>query len=61
MIESIQLQCPFCGEPFETTVEPGYGDADYVEDCPVCCQPIRMQMRVAGDGSLESVSPLRDD
>jgi len=34
--------CPHCGEPAETFVDPGGGELqDYVEDCAVCCRPIR--------------------
>ena len=36
------LVCPHCGEPLETYPDPGGGSAqDYVEDCAVCCRPIR--------------------
>jgi hypothetical protein len=36
------LTCPHCGEPLETFVDPGGGERqDYVEDCAVCCRPIR--------------------
>lgn len=36
------LECPHCGEPTDTAVDPGGGDTqEYVEDCVVCCRPIR--------------------
>ena len=36
------LTCPHCGEPLDTFVDPGGGERqDYVEDCAVCCRPIR--------------------
>ena len=36
------LTCPHCGEPLETFVDPGGGaHQEYVEDCAVCCRPIR--------------------
>jgi len=36
------LTCPHCGEPLETYVDPGGGERqEYVEDCAVCCRPIR--------------------
>lgn len=36
------LACPHCGEPLDTYVDPGGGERqDYVEDCAVCCRPIR--------------------
>lgn len=34
--------CPYCGETAETFPDPGGGEhQDYVEDCAVCCRPIR--------------------
>jgi Cysteine-rich CPXCG len=36
------MYCPHCGEPLDTFVDPGGGERqDYVEDCAVCCRPIR--------------------
>lgn len=36
------LACPHCGEPLDAYVDPGGGERqDYVEDCAVCCRPIR--------------------
>jgi len=34
------VTCPYCGETVTIAIDPGSGDEqDYVEDCPVCCQP----------------------
>jgi hypothetical protein len=42
-------ECPYCGEPVELTVDPGSGPRqDYVEDCPVCCRPWRVQVEFKG-------------
>ncbi|ATD67813.1 CPXCG motif-containing cysteine-rich protein [Luteimonas chenhongjianii] len=40
------MRCPWCGERFETLVDASADAADYIEDCPVCCRPIEMQLRV---------------
>jgi cysteine-rich CPXCG protein len=38
----LDLSCPHCGEPLDANVDPGGGERqDYVEDCAVCCRPIR--------------------
>lgn len=38
-----ELVCPHCAEPLETYPDPGGGSTqDYVEDCAVCCRPIRL-------------------
>ena len=47
MLELVTLRCPFCGERFETQADASAGDADYVEDCPVCCRPISLHLRTA--------------
>jgi len=47
------MRCPWCGERFETHVDASAGAADYIEDCPICCRPIEMQLRVdTNDGYL---------
>jgi len=44
--------CPYCGETSEVNLDPGSGDAqDYVEDCPVCCNPWRVSVHYLDDGS----------
>lgn len=51
MLDSVPITCPFCGERFEALVDTSAGTAQYVEDCPVCCQPIEMSLHVdAHDG-----------
>ena len=44
--------CPYCAEQVTVTLDPGSGTTqDYVEDCPVCCQPWRVTVRYASDGT----------
>jgi hypothetical protein len=61
MLDSIAIACPFCGERFEALVDVSSGDAEYVEDCPVCCRPISMHLRMDADGSLLDLGTSRDD
>lgn len=38
----MELLCPHCGEPIDTYPDPGGGELqEYIEDCSVCCRPIR--------------------
>lgn len=60
-LESALITCPYCGEPFEAELDLSAGGQDYVEDCPVCCRPIELRMRVGFDGALESITVARDD
>jgi hypothetical protein len=55
------VNCPYCGEAFETRIDTSAGDCTYVEDCQVCCQPMEMQQRVGADGVLEELSTRRGD
>lgn len=41
MLEMITIDCPYCGESFSTQVDLSAGSQNYVEDCAVCCRPIR--------------------
>jgi hypothetical protein len=44
--------CPYCAEQVSLPLDPGSGASqDYVEDCPVCCQPCQVSVRYSGDGS----------
>ena len=55
------VQCPYCGEPFDTRVDLSAGSTSYIEDCQVCCRPIDLGIEVAADGELTSVSARRSD
>lgn len=39
-LENASIQCPYCWETLEISVDPSAADQEYVEDCQVCCQPI---------------------
>lgn len=43
--------CPYCGETNYVGVDPSGGrNQRFVEDCPVCCNPIVFVVRIDGDG-----------
>lgn len=47
----VTVQCPYCGESFDTAVDWSAGPFRYIEDCHVCCQPIELAGDVDGDGA----------
>ena len=51
MTSEEEVQCPYCWELVGLQVDASAGSADYTEDCPVCCQPMLVAVRVADDGS----------
>jgi hypothetical protein len=61
MLEDIAVDCPYCGECFETVADVSGGDLDYIEDCPVCCRPIEFQVRVDAQGELLEVNTFSQD
>lgn len=61
MLEITRIDCPYCGENLEISVDCSAGSEQYVEDCQVCCQPIEMSTEVDSDGTLLGVIASRND
>lgn len=57
--EFVTVQCPYCGEAFETAVDLSAGSFSYVEDCQVCCQPIELTGETDADGALAGLTASR--
>ena len=34
--------CPYCGAPISMLLDPSIPAQSYIEDCEVCCNPIRI-------------------
>lgn len=56
-----RVECPYCGECFETQIDVSAGATSYVEDCQVCCQPIQFTLEIDPAGGLAAVSVRRSD
>jgi hypothetical protein len=56
----VRVECPYCGESYDTPIELAEGAFRYIEDCQICCQPIELCGAVE-DGALTDVTPLRLD
>ncbi len=59
--EFAELQCPWCGEVFGTAIDLTTGDRAWIEDCQVCCRPMRVQIEVDAEGVLASALTERED
>lgn len=50
MLKTANYECPYCGEDAQ---EPGGRPvrwrSEYIEDCQVCCKPIRFVLQVHGE------------
>jgi hypothetical protein len=55
------IQCPYCGERFDSQLDTTSGSACYVEDCQVCCQPIEFKLEVDSAGMFVALATLRSD
>ena len=65
-LEQRAIGCPYCGESITILIEPSGGaavsDADigsadpyeYIEDCQVCCRPIRIHISVDYSGETQA-------
>jgi len=42
-VVEVEIECPYCGEIFPTTVDTSQGSASTIEDCAVCCRPIAIE------------------
>ena len=59
LISFVTVECPYCGESFETAVDGSAGAFRYIEDCHVCCQPIELAGEVDDDGAPLGVTAIR--
>lgn len=48
----LPYNCPYCGEQNYIGFDPDAGNRQsFVEDCPVCCNPIEFVLRVDESGN----------
>lgn len=53
------VDCPYCGEALDLTVDASAGSQRYTEDCQVCCRPMIVNVSLDGDGL--DVAAWRED
>jgi len=59
MQEEAQITCPFCWETLTILLDLSLPEQDYIEDCQVCCQPIRISYTSDG-GVISSLNAEQD-
>ena len=60
MIEPVRIDCPYCGESYESSADASAGTQTYTEDCAVCCRPIVVTVAIGVDDMVEGVSVRRE-
>ncbi len=58
-LETLDVQCPYCGETIEIDVEPMEDSQEFIEDCTVCCRPIQFETRTDDEG-IELIASRSD-
>ena len=56
-VGQIHYICDYCWEQIEITLDASGGEADYVEDCQVCCRPLVLRVGVEDDEAWATAEP----
>jgi hypothetical protein len=59
MLETQITQCPYCWESIELVIDQSVPEQEYIEDCEVCCRPIRLLITV--DDGEAYVTAMHED
>ncbi len=55
VIETKNIECPYCGEVIEILLDCSVSHQSYIEDCQVCCRPININMSLDERGELSVI------
>jgi len=59
--EAVEIQCPYCGECIEISVDCSVENQSYIEDCQVCCRPMDITVVIDADGVPNIEVSAEDD
>ena len=48
------IQCPYCGQSFEISIDASAGSQRFITDCEICCRPMEIRAEVE-EGEVISV------
>ena len=60
-LETVSVDCPYCGELIELVVDCSLIEQDYIEDCEVCCRPIALTVHVSETEAVTVNARCEDD
>lgn len=46
LLQTHNLDCPYCGESIQLVIDCSISDQEYIEDCQVCCRPINISINI---------------
>lgn len=61
MLDTQDIECPYCGETISLPLDASAGAQSYIEDCHVCCRPITVLLEVDADGAGDLQVRAQDD
>ena len=47
------IECPYCGESIDLIIDDSVDHQRYIEDCPVCCRPIEIEVVIDAASNLQ--------
>ena len=53
--QTSSIDCPYCGERIELSIDCSVEHQEYVEDCSVCCRPITVTVESL-DGEVVDIA-----
>ena len=53
-LQESKASCPYCGEVIHILLNHEDVDSEYIEDCEVCCRPIRFLVRESDGEELQA-------
>lgn len=56
-----RVHCPYCGEPLRILLDASLEQQDYIEDCQVCCRPMRVMVNLDAATETLAVQLYRED
>jgi len=59
--EEVEVSCPYCGERVAVAVDAGDAGQELVEDCAVCCRPMRLRVEQGDEGTPTASASREDD
>lgn len=53
LLQSLPVECPYCGESIDIVVDASIEQQQYIEDCSVCCRPLHLTIHVRDSGDVQ--------
>lgn len=61
MVEPVNVECPYCGEPLTAPLEQAASGGEHAAECPICFCPILFRVSPVLQGRFHRVVAVRDD